>query len=356
MNSCVLTFEDFKRVFDFSVNYHLNCASLADRTNGNPRNLGGIMDAFSIGKLIEIGVEKIFFDANSSKKYILDFSIHQANNDADIIKIEENGKIRDVKNYVEIKSLSKKDEWIGIREEQFTSIKMYSKNKGITLNNIFLVYAELKTKEENRKNDITSIFLKKIEDKNKSVIFEKYAELDCEVKIEFIISFEELEKYGRMFRKDIECIYDTNILQEVKRNTIYKNEKLRNNFEYIDNNINNLKLYTTTGDCLTQNELTKFKIINKDEKIDFKIIKKINRNSNKFFIETSSNINLYNNIFGSFQLKQYKIYSLNLNTKGRKPILKNNNLFISRKMIYELIQNKKIKNINERINEIVLKI
>ena len=353
MNSCVLNFDDFKRVFDFSVNYHLTCASLADRTNGNPRNLGGIMDAFSRGKLIEIGVEKILHNADGKKKYILDFDMHSANNEPDIVKVYDKDNFRDVKNYIEIKSLSNKDEWIGPREEQFTSIKMYASHHGIMLKDIFLIYAELKTKEDDRRNDITGMFLKEIEDREKCQIFQKYANLNAEVNIEFIISFEELEKYGRIFRKDIECIYEANVFNEIKYSTIYKDGVLRNNFEYIDNNIENIKLHTNTGDALTQKDLTKIDIINKDSDLHFNIVKKTNRNSTRYFLETFSNISVFNSIFGNFELQKNKVYSLDINTKGRKPILKNNNLFISRKRVYELMRENKIHNVEARIQYII---
>ena len=352
---CILTFEDFKRVFDFSVSYHLSNKPLSDRTNGNPRSLGAIMDAFSRGKLIEIGIEKIFYNLNSNKKYILDFDIHDANNEPDIIKIIENNIERSVKNFIEIKSIANNDEWIGLRTEQFESIELYAKSQNISLSNIYLIYASLNTQQQTRQNDITGMFLKEIENTNKSVIFQKYADLNANIKIEFIVSFQELKKYGRIFTKETECIYDTNIFIEKKISEFYKNNDLKDKYSFVNNNQRtHLTLYINDNHTdRTVNDLCIFDILNNIENVDYKIIKKQNDKSIKYFIETKSDLKIFNNIFGYYNLNANKIYSLNIDTKGRNPILKNNNIFISRKRVLELIQENKIINTNIKIKEIV---
>lgn len=50
-----------------------------------------------------------------------------------------------------------------------------------------------------------------------------------------------------------------------------------------------------------------------------------------------------NNIFGKFYLEKNKFYTFNLVTLGRDPKLKRNNLFISKKRIYQLIEEGKIR-------------
>ena len=55
-----LKFEDFKRVFEFGTNYYIEPnKNTTGRTTGEPRGLGAILDSFTLGKLTEIGVEKI---------------------------------------------------------------------------------------------------------------------------------------------------------------------------------------------------------------------------------------------------------------------------------------------------------
>ena len=63
-----LTLEDFKRVFGFGTNYYIDPAkNTTGRTAGEPRGLGAILDAFTLGKLTEIGVEKILTENNKNK-------------------------------------------------------------------------------------------------------------------------------------------------------------------------------------------------------------------------------------------------------------------------------------------------
>ncbi len=54
-----LTFEDFKRVFEFGTKYYIEPSkNTTGRTTGEPRGLGAILDAFTLGKLRN-GVKKI---------------------------------------------------------------------------------------------------------------------------------------------------------------------------------------------------------------------------------------------------------------------------------------------------------
>ena len=63
-------------------------------------------------------------------------------------------------------------------------------------------------------------------------------------------------------------------------------------------------------------------------------------------------ITSFNKVFGYFELEENKIYSVDLNTKGRQPILKNNNMFISRKRLNELVEEEKIESIKNRLRYI----
>ena len=66
-----LTLEDFKRVFEFGTNYYIDPSkNTTGRTTGEPRGLGAILDAFTLGKLTEIGIEKIFTEFNKNNKNI----------------------------------------------------------------------------------------------------------------------------------------------------------------------------------------------------------------------------------------------------------------------------------------------
>ena len=70
----------------------------SNRTTGQYRGLGSIIDSFIIGKLIEIGVAKIIDEFSEDKEIGLDFDIHSLTkenlSDPDITKIKENGAER----------------------------------------------------------------------------------------------------------------------------------------------------------------------------------------------------------------------------------------------------------------------
>ena len=55
-----ITQNDLERCFKFTLNYHLDKKKgSVSRTSGQYRGLGGIIDSFFIGKIIEIGVASI---------------------------------------------------------------------------------------------------------------------------------------------------------------------------------------------------------------------------------------------------------------------------------------------------------
>jgi len=112
MESYKLNLKDFKRAFEFGVNYYVEPSkNTSGRTTGEPRGLGSVLDSFTLGKLTEIGVESIFNKLNNKKAYILDFDIKgnsKVKDEPDIVKIQEDKKIRDPKVFIEIKNTSDK--------------------------------------------------------------------------------------------------------------------------------------------------------------------------------------------------------------------------------------------------------
>lgn len=210
-----LTLEDFKRVFEFGTNYYIDPSkNTTGRTTGEPRGLGAILDAFTLGKLTEIGIEKIFTEFNSSKFYILDFDIKsnsQVMDGPDIMHIKEKEKIRDPNLFVEIKNTSENDRWVGLTEEQFNTIKRSAGNKPI-----YMIYASIRSATINnnpKTTDLTGMFLKEIEDKSKSEIFQKFANLNAECRIEFIISAKDFEVFAYPFERGMN-MYETNLFEE----------------------------------------------------------------------------------------------------------------------------------------------
>jgi len=347
-----LEFEDFKRVFEFGANYYLEPSkNTTGRTTGEPRGLGAILDAFTLGKLTEIGVEKILKTYNPKKDYILDFDI-KSNNDVkdkpDIVAIVENNIKRKPNLFVEIKNTSDSGRWIGLTEEQFNTIKRSAKNR-----EIYIIYASIISNaiDNNPKTtDLTGMFLKEIENQDKSQIFQKFSSLNAKCKIEFIISSKDLEKFAYPFERGM-SMYETNLFKEKKKSSFYsRNEKIRKDILNIKEFINFddiMNLTLPNNELAERDEISLFKI-----KGSFKILYK----KSTTYIECISDVYLENEIFGKFKLEAGKFYSFNLTTVGRDPKLKRNNLFISKNRIYQLIEQDLIKEPNEIIKEIAEKI
>ena len=344
-----LTIEDFKRVFEFGTSYYINPAkNTTGRTTGEPRGLGSILDAFTLGKLTEIGVEKILTENSQNKNYILDFDIKSTfhvKDEADIIQILENNKNREPNVFIEIKNTSENDRWIGLTEEQFNTIKRSAKDK-----KIYMIYASIHSKiiNNNPKTiDLTGMFLKEIEDSNKSKIFQKFASLNAKCKIEFIISSDDLEKFSYPFERGMN-MYETRLFDEKKRNSVYnqagllRKDALRiKKFRDFDSSI---ELKIKKDYYAEKKEISIFKVNG-----NFNLIFK----KSKTIIECLSDVYVENNIFGKFTLKNDKFYGFNLATVGRDPKLKRNNLFIAKNKIYQLIEDKKITDPQIVLREII---
>ena len=88
----------------------------------------------------------------------------------------------------------------------------------------------------------------------------------------------------------------------------------------------------------------------------FEIYLKKSEKSQTNYIYTLQDTQISNDIFGKFILNQGQFYEFNIKTLGRDPILKRNNLWISKKRIYELIKNGSIKDPKEVLIEIAKKI
>jgi len=343
-----LNLEDFKRVFEFATNYYIDpTKNTTGRTTGEPRGLGAILDSFTLGKLTEIGIEKIFSEFNSDKKYLLDFEIkdnNQVKDEPDIIKIFEQDNFREPCVFVEIKNTSEKDRWIGLTEEQFNTIKRSAKDK-----QIYMIYASLKsdTLNQNPKTtDLTGMFLKEIEDKNKSTVFQKFASLNASCRIEFILTSKDLQNFSFPFERGMN-MYETDLFKEKKTNSFYSNNGTRKDVLKIEEfeNLHEYLFLDIDSEHKAENEkISKFLV-----KGSFKLIFK----KKKKYIQCISDVYLFNQIFGKFELKSGKFYSFNLSTVGRDPKLKRNNVFIAKNRVYQLIKEGEIKEPEIVVKEII---
>lgn len=381
-----INFEDFKRVFTFASQYYLDPnKNTTGRTTSEPRGLGAVIDAFTLGKLTEIGVEKILNFYNPNKKYLLDFNIHKTSkikNDPDINFIVDGNEKRAPNLFIEIKNTGAKDRWIGLTEEQFETIKKSANNK-----KIYFIYASIDSGyiENNPKTgDLAGMFLKKIENSEISKIFQEFSDLNALCRIEFILSSDDFDIFGHKFKKG-KKMYETEIFNLRKNNSIFlKDSKnlVKNCQKISEKSLNNETLNITEkinkDKDIDKNidkdvdediniDIDKEIDIDIDKDIDIDIDKKISQftitgdfelyqKKSLCFIYCLSNVKITNDIFGEFNLEKNKVYEFFLKTIGRDPLLKRNNIFISKHRIYQLITEGKIAKAEILVQEIAKQI
>jgi|SRR3989344_5706660 len=323
-----ITKKDFDIAFDFALKYHLDPKkSQSSRTSGASRGLGGVLDSFILGKIVELGVANVLKSFNPKKDYILDFDIKQNNevlNEPDIVGVIENKNRRKPKCFLEIKNISKDDRWIGLTLEQFDTIKKSSKPE-----NIFVIGAYIKNNNQGniKQKDLLGIYLK---DKFKSKIFKDFTSIDgIEIVIEYAISGKELNKHGLVFQKGF-FMYETEIFEIAGKQTdknIFKEK-----FKKIGSFSNGvLERYIMDKKFPDPEFIGNIKFNGKIE-----LYEKLNQKSSRRFIHCLTNVKISNDVLGIFNLEKDKTYLFNLHTVGRNPALNRNNIWIAKRNIPSL--------------------
>ncbi|MFZ2775327.1 MAG: hypothetical protein WA064_02310 [Candidatus Moraniibacteriota bacterium] len=343
-----LTRKDFDTAFSFALQYHLAPKkSQSSRTSGASRGLGGVLDSFIIGKLVELGVSNVLRSLNPKKDYVLDFDIKQNNevlNEPDIVTVIENRKERKPRCFLEIKNISKDDRWIGLTLEQFETIKKSSKPE-----NIYIVgaYIENNNPGNAKQKDLLGIYLK---DKFNSPIFKDFTTIDnIEIVIEYAISGKELARHGLEFKKGF-FMYETEIFEVAGKqttNNIAKN-KLNKIGTFSDGILDRYVMDSNFPDPEFIGE------INFKGKI--KLYEKLNQKSSRRFIHCLTDVAISNKTLGVFNLEKGKTYLFNLHTVGRNPALNRNNIWIAKRSIPFLQSKKLITETEKNLSNIAKKI
>jgi len=328
-----ITRKDFDVAFDFALKYHLDPKkSQSSRTSGASRGLGGVLDSFILGKLVELGVANVLKSFNSEKDYVLDFDIKQNNevlNEPDIIGIVENRKERKPKCFLEIKNIFKDDRWIGLTLEQFDTIK-----KSSNLENIFIIGAYIQNNNHGnfKQKDLLGIYLK---DKFKSKIFKDFTNINnIEIVIEYAISGKELSQYGLVFQKG-SFMYETEIFEIAGKQT--DGDISKGKIKKIGSFSNGvLKRYIMDSKFPDPKFIGDIKFNGKIE-----LYEKLNEKSLKRFIRCLTDVEVSNDVLGTFSLEKGKTYLFNLHTVGRNPALNRNNIWIAKRSI-PFLQTKKL--------------
>ena len=338
-----LTINDFEEAFDFGVKYFLDdTKSVTDRTSGGPRGLGGVLDAFVNGKLIEIGTKRII-EKNTSKniELKLNFDIVPTNEvrpEPDIIEVAENDNLRAPRCFIEIKRSSVKDNWLGLTDDQIVSIK-----EGSSGVDVYTIWTKMEVDESvknRRSDDIVGLYLKKITG-NYSELFKNFSQFKAVCKIDFILPLSVLEGYGASFPKG-HLMFDSVQFEEIKSiikkdGSFYSkiNPDKHEKYEDFDGEIK-LKVkadQTVASSLKTSNNFVRQ--ISFTVQGTFELF--TNNNNVAQYIKCDSDVHISNDVFGKYKLSSGKIYNFYLKTVGRDPVLKRNNVFLCKKRLAELI-------------------
>ena len=317
--------DDFDKAVEFALKYHLDPKkSQASRTSGASRGLGGVLDSFILGKLVELGVSNVLKSFNPENDYVLDFDIKQTNevlDEPDVIQVIENGEKREPKCFLEIKNISKDDRWIGLTLEQFETMK-----KSRNINEIFIIgaYIENNNQCSPKQKDLLGIYLKNT---FKSPLFKDFSCMEnIEIVIDYAISGKELSEHGLKFEKG-SYMYETEIFKTPGKHTDSSIDK--NKF---------MKIGTFSNDVL-ERYLMNPKIPGPEFIGDLRfkgtveIYEKVNKKSYRRYIRCITDVVVSNKTLGTFILKKNKTYLFNLNTVGRNPNLNRNNIWIAKRNI-----------------------
>jgi len=328
-----ITRKDFDTAFDFALRYHLEPKkSQSSRTSGASRGLGGVLDSFILGKLVELGVANVLKSFNPKKDYVLDFDIKQNNevlNEPDIISVIENKKKRKPKCFLEIKNISKDDRWIGLTLEQFDTIKKSSNPE-----NIFIIGAYIQNNNQGnfKQKDLLGIYLK---DKFKSETFKDFTNINnIEIVIEYAISGKELNEHGLVFQKGF-FMYETEIFEIAGKQTDGNISKGKlKKIGSFSNGV--LKRYVMDSKFPDPEFVGNIKFTGKIE-----LYEKLNQKSSRRFVHCLTDVEVSNDVLGTFNLAKGKTYLFNLHTVGRNPALNRNNIWIAKRSI-PFLQAKKL--------------
>ena len=340
-----LTKRDFETAFNFAVNYHLDpTKSGTTRTAGSARGLGDVLDSFLAGKVVEIGVINIIQSFNTSKKCLLDFDlkpINEVKDEPDIISVMEAEVQRIPKLFVEIKNTSPDDRWIGLTLEQFETMKSSAGDP----EKIYIIGASIENVdlEKNfKEKDLLGMYLKSISDSDD---FSKFADLTKTfVKIEYVISGQELDKHGVVYPKG-GLFYETDIFVEVSGLIKKQIEQNRHNAIEVVND--ELEKYSPNISYPVPDAFGKIEFTGK-----IKIFEKKNEKSVRRFIYAETDVDVFNKVLGKFHLDEGKYYYFNLSTVGRNPVLARNNIWIAKRSLPYSIKKGLIKSDEENLKEV----
>jgi len=335
-----VTEEMTTEAFEFGTKYYQNPDKVTrSRTASLDRGLGAIIDANIVGKVIELGVNEILSKCVEKKKFFPDMEVRSQfeYGQPDVIEVEDNGKKRPPKCFVEVKNSPKNFLWVGLYTTQFNDMKTYVNGDE---DNIYIIYASLRTKsgrlveaeqdeedsenskENSRKQDLLGVYLKAKGAHGK--LYDSFADISVfYVQIDYVITGSELAKNGKVFPAN-EPWASPEIFEEA-RSPFLKNGKLSSRFKKLKE-MSSGKIFLPTEHV--NNSITyphqfgslecsgTFSIFVESRKSNRKIDGvKTSVPLKTLFIFCKSDVVVKSNFLGQFNLDAEKVYRIKIRVK-----------------------------------------
>lgn len=360
-----ITEEEMLECWKFGLKYFLDpTKSIQNRTVGQNRGLGGILDSF-MNKIVESAVCKEIEKLNKDIKCFPDFEIHKlkkGKTEPDIFKIkdEDATEKRDPNLYVEIKYITDSDHWLGPKADEVESI--LNNEYGITDKaKMFYVYGEIvdaKRTSNDRESSILGAYLKKFLPKD-GILKKFHSIRNLSVEIKYVFSIKDIEKFGVHFPAGG---YMTNpeIFSEPAKSTRKRILKKMNENVYTSVPTNGKKFPRETGTFLTKTVSGKSKKIRLPYPDPFGDVKfsgeiELHRENHSstvnHFFRCLSKVTVSHKVLGNWKFNKGDVWNYKIMHSGRDPELRKNNTFVARR-------NKKVteKLCASRLKEIARKI
>jgi len=192
-----ITEDMLNQALNFAIDYDVSGKKYEQgRTSGQARGLGGIIDSFVPGKVIELAVCEILNKISTGKTCNADFGVRKKQDfsEPDIATVTENSAERKPKVNVETKNSAENYRWVGIYDSQFNTLLKGQPD----LDKIYFVYCSIKRKDANKNGDLLGALLKL-----KGFLpgkFASYESLDnFFIQIDSVLTGRELKEKGRFF-------------------------------------------------------------------------------------------------------------------------------------------------------------
>jgi hypothetical protein len=337
-----ITTSEVKQCWEFGLKYFLdNKKSIQNRTVGQNRGVGGILDSF-MNKIVEIAVCSELSKLNKNIECLADFEIHtlrKGKTEPDVFKVLEKkqNKERNPYVYVEIKNITDADNWLGPKADELESIQ--NNDYGITdTKKMFYVYGEIidsKKDSNDRYSSILGAYMKKLIPKDP--ILKKFHDIsNLSVEIKYVFSVNDIQNLGVPFPKG-GFMVSPEIFDEPAKATKIRIVNNMKSGQYKKMKIKKKSFPKETGAFLTTSGGKKTRLPYPKSFGDIEFNGKIEMYEEKrsslvnHFFRCLSDVVISSDVLGDWVFKKGDVQNYKITYSGRDPELRKNNTFVARR-------------------------